>query len=593
MNTATGVETSLGTIHLTSDQKDVLSRLEGGICETSAGLAFFNAVVATTGHFPPEWEVLVLRAALRDHPSDAGMLARLATLEERLHLPPAAAQLAFERDWARFSTLDVVGATDSEDRALRLARAIDSAASLLASPIFAAQSLARRVGMLLAIHDTLMSVPNPQLPLIADLGLRQLRAMLDDPALTEGDAFGVYDCLHALYFAGCSDVRDLRRFDAIVAPFEAWLESRHGHHERPRFPKPNPEQKLTIAYLLHTAHFHRGNAVSPLVVSLAEMHATRADRRILVYAVQYVEEGFAVGMRRRGIETRIFAQDRRYALIDDIAESIRADQVDVVITEQNRSVAAALFTQRVAPRQIWLDTGFPYWSLQARDWTISPGYHGPADPDERISGIALRQAADTLSGTAEPAAIASARAALPKDAFVIGVFVRLIKLDRDYLKFLKRLLAANPRFHLVIGGPGDPTLVQDVLSPDKAGSRVTFVHGMVNLHVYGPILDAMCDTFPFVGGNALREIATHGVPVMAKLGTPWDGLLHADRCPDLLARNQAELIAMACRMADDPPFHALQRQRALELAQEFTRPDRMIDDVEAAIAATFDDGRDE
>jgi predicted O-linked N-acetylglucosamine transferase (SPINDLY family) len=112
---------------------------------------------------------------------------------------------------------------------------------------------------------------------------------------------------------------------------------------------------------------------------------------------------------------------------------------------------------------------------------------------------------------------------------------------------------------------------------------------MVDLNVYGPAIDLMCDTFPFIGGNACREVSAHGTPVIAKLGTSWDALLRKDRNPDLLARNEDEYIALAVRMADDGVFRARQRDVALEKATEYTDPQQMIEDVEAAIAACLAD----
>jgi hypothetical protein len=585
---AISVSTSLGIIELSETEYALFARLLSDGVSVDEGLAFYNGISARIGRFPPEWEMHVLRAAVLAHPHDSSMAARLAELETALAVPDRMMRLAFERAWALFARLDLVSPREPNERAARLREAIDFASSLLSSPVFDTLTLERRTSIILALHDTLMSVPNPDLPLIADLGLRRLKAMLAEPELTEAQAFGIYDALHSLYFAGASDMRDLRRFDAMVAPFEAWLEQRHGLRARPRFSSPAPGKTITIAYLLHVAHFDRGNAVSPLIASLASMHAERPDRRILLFAVQHIAPDFATEMMRRGIECRLFEQGRGYARMDEIAAAIRAENVDVVITEQNRAIAAGLFTRGVAARQMWLDTGFLYWSLHQRDWTIAPGYFGPADPDAAISGIVLRQAADTLTGKADPAEIAAVKARFPADAFVIGVFARLIKLDRNYLNFLKKLLAAHPKFYLVIGGPGDPALVREVLEPDAPGSRIAFIAGMVNLHAYGPVLHAMCDTFPFVGGNALREIATHGVPVAAKLGTPWDGLLHADRSPELLAKNTDGLIKIVCRLVDDPDFYAAQRAKAFALAKAFAEPHRMIDDVEAAIAATFD-----
>lgn len=585
------VETSLGTLGLQPDEAALVDRMAAGRAGADEGQALYAALTGRGLPFPPEWETHVVRASVATLPEREDLLARLAFLEETVsavHRLPADVRdrLAFERAWVHFSRIADLTSTDEAARGRAREAAFETAGRLLSSAAFSAQSVQRRSDIIVALHDTLMSAPSVDLFLLAELGVRQFVAMLREPDLTEFQACRTYDALHALSFAGVSDVRDLRRFDRAAPAFETWIESRVGRAERPFATLPQG-RKLVVAYLLHTAHFNQGNAVTPLFLSLIEAHCTRPDRRILLYLVQHVGADFVERMAAVNIEIRSFPQDGRYDRIDEIAESLRADGADVVITEQNRAIATSLFVRRVADRQIWIDTGFPFWSLQALDWTLTPTSFAPSPPP-RTSMITWRQAGETMGGTADPAEIARVRAGFPDDAFVLGVFVRLVKLDAHNLSVLARMLAAYPRFHLVIAGPGDPALVEAFTRrPDLAG-RVTLQAGLVDLDVYGPAIDLMCDTFPFIGGNACRQVSAHGTPVLARLGTPWDPLLKADRNPDLLARSDEDYIALAIRMAEDAEFRARQRRGAIEKAVAYADPGPMLDDVEAAIAWSFD-----
>jgi hypothetical protein len=585
------VETSVGSIQLSEQELTVLSRIQVGTASSAEGQNFYQAVVARDAAFPLEWELLILRTSVAALPEREDLLQRLAFVEEAVSsVPPGedtTSRLTFEQTWNRISRADLITPRDSIEHARVRKLAIDDACTMLSSPVFTLQPMARKVAIIIALHDTLMSLPSSDLPTVADLGLRQFSAMLRDPAITEPQACAVYDALHAMYFAGASDVRDLRRFDAAVPAFELWLEQRHGRNAPQPMTLP-AERPLTIAYLLHTAHANRGNAVALLIGSLAEMHSARPDRRILLYAVQHVVPDFIERMAARGVVVRSFPQGNRYDRIDEVAESLKSDGVDIVITEQNRALAAALFVRRVAPRQLWADTGFPFWSLRALDWTLSPSFPtGPAS-GPRISPIDFRQTADTLKSSVNPEAVAAVRARFPSDAFVLGVFVRLIKLDRNYFEFLGRLLAANPRFHLIIAGPGDARGVEEFLQRPEIAARTVFIPGNVDLNTYGPAIGLMCDTFPFVGALACREVSAHGTPVLSLLGTPWDKLLRADRNPELLATSENEYIALAQRMATDQAFREKQRRIALQKAAEYANPKRMIDDVEAAIAASIE-----
>ncbi len=586
-----GIETSLGTLGLRPDEAAHADRLMAGRASLEEGQSLYGALTGRGLPFPPEWEAHVLRTSLAALPERDDLLARLAFLEESVDashlLPPALRErLAFERGWVRFSRIADLTSTDETARGKAREAAFETAGALLSSTAFSSQSAQRRSDIIVALHDTLMSAPSADLFILAELGLRQFMVLLRDPDLTEIQACRSYDALHALCFAGVSDVRDLRRFDRVTPAFEAWLEGRHGQSARPPA-RPLQGHDLTVAYLLHTAHFDRGNAVTPLFLSLIEAHAAQPNRRILLYLVQHVGEAFVERMAAADIEIRSFPQDGRYDRIDEIAASLRADATDVVITEQNRAIAAALFVRRVANRQIWIDTGFPFWSLQALDWTLTPTAFEPVQPP-RTSRITWRQAGETMGGAADPAEIARVRSGFPEGSFVLGVFVRLVKLDANNLSVLARMLAAYPRFHLVIAGPGDPAMAEAFARrPDLAG-RVTLHAGLVDLDVYGPAIDLMCDTFPFIGGNACRQVSAHGTPVLARLGTPWDPLLRSDRNPDLLAQSDEDYIALAIRVAEDASFREEQRRVAIEKALAYADPTPMLEDVEAAIARARD-----
>ncbi|MGM4886860.1 hypothetical protein [Tardiphaga sp. 11_C7_N12_6] len=584
---ANTVETSIGPVTLSARESSILRRLLADSASMDEGQAFYRALSGRGVAFPIEWELHILRATVAALPERDDLLARLAIVEETLSPSDGAtditARLAFEKAWARFFRDE--RHAGKEDHARRRSSLLDDACTLLSSAVFEHQPLARQISIIVALHHTLLSAPSPELLIIADLGLRRFTEMLRHPDLNEADACSVYDALHSLYFSGTSDVRHLGRFDAIVGPFETWLEQRHGRHPRPdiSFPADKP---LTVAYMLHVAHLDRGNAVSPLIGSLAIMHAARADRRVLLYAVQHMSAEFLEWMNKNNVEVRSFDQGYRYNQIDQVAASLKSDAIDVVVTEQNRAIASALFVRRVAPRQVWIDTGFPFWSLKSLDWWISPVASDAVNFQKRISRLRFRQTAETLKQNVDLDAVARLRATFPPGALVLGVFVRLVKLDQAYLDFLARLLLADPRFHLVLAGPGDTRSVEAFVERADLEGRITFVPGSVDLNLYGPAIDLMCDTFPFIGGNACREVSAHGTPVLSKLGTPWDETLKSDRSPDLLAASESQYIALAVRIASDEAFRASQRQMALDIAAKYSDPTQVIDDVEMAITAS-------
>jgi predicted O-linked N-acetylglucosamine transferase (SPINDLY family) len=405
--------------------------------------------------------------------------------------------------------------------------------------------------------------------------------MLKNATLSLSDAMASFDAVHSLYFSGASDVEDLRRFDSITPYFESYLSERLPPN--PTKSIPNPEAKLNIAYLLHTAHFDRGNAVSRLIVSLAEMHAHQTNRRIFLYLVQFVASDFLANQALSGVTVRPFPQDTCYDRIDEIAHSLTLDDIDVVITEQNRAIASALFTRRVAPLQLWVDTGFPFWSLESLDWRLAPSWPGKPDLIRRVSVLRWRQKQETLKGIVDPNEVATTRRTFPENTFILGVFVRLIKLTPTFFALMDRILTQDSSYYLFIAGTGDDAAVNTFIAESPNSERIRFHHGNVDLNIYGQVIDVMCDTFPFIGGNACREVGAYGTPVVSMLGTPWDAFLRSERNPELLAENARGYLERLEKLRIDFEFRKSQREVTINSFYEQTNSSKMIGDIEEAI----------
>jgi glycosyltransferase involved in cell wall biosynthesis len=543
----------------------------------------YDLVTARGGAFPPAWEARTLHMLLATHPERDDMRRRLL-LVERMGPNAPIDRVTMQGALDRLGQAVLINHTDSGARERQHDRALGDAAAILSSPEFNSLSVGERVEAFRVVTDTLMSDPSPDWFPVIELGMRQFCNLLTVPELTEAQACRIYDGLHGLSFSAATDVADLRRFDALCAPaFETWLE-KHVTRRPPR--TLHTDGALTIAYFLHTAHFDRGNAVSPLIASLARAHATRPDRRILLYAVQWLGPKFAEQFDAHGVTVRTFPQDFRYDCLEAIADALAADAVDAVVTDQNRSIAAALFVRRVAPLQLWVDTGFPFWRLRALDWTLLPSKDATSTigiDSERCSPLQWRRHSFDERTPADPAKVAEARDHFPPGRCVLGVFARLAKLSDAFLDLMANALARDPAYHLLIVGNGDPGAVVRFMARPGLAERVTFINEMVDLGVYGAAIDIMCDTFPFVGGNACRDVAACGTPVVSMLGTAWDRVLHEDRNADLLARSPSTYLDILDRLRVDPTFRAHQREITLKRMTSLDSTTEMIDDVESGI----------
>lgn len=585
------IQTSKGPIELSEAENALLEKLLAGSASLDESQQLYQSTLVRGLPFPLEWEIHVLRTSVAKLPDREDLIQRLAVVEAELSRKSISfnsenERLAWERAWVNFSNASLIGIASPEAIANAHACVFSCASVILSNPCFVKLPITRRVNTIVALHNTLMSSPSHDNVLIADLGIRQFHWMLDDPDITTAQVLQTFDALHSLYFSGVNDVLELRRFDAITPVLEKWL-TRHAKVGNNNVDSLEPARNLNIAYLLHTAHYDRGNAVSPLIVSLADAHAKTPNRRVFLYLVQYSRPEFVNEVSDLAFMVRSFPQDSNYDRIDEIADSLLRDKIDVIVTEQNRAIATALFVRRVAPLQMWIDTGFPFWSLRALDWTLSPTMSGKINPLKRKSRVTWRQHEHTLRKPVNQEEVARARSFFPEDAFVIGVFVRLSKLTRHFLEILCELLATEPKFRMVIAGTGNPEMVLWFMAQPSNAGRVEFLNENVNLNIYARVVDVMCDTFPFIGGNACREVAAHGTPVVSMLGTPWDAVLLEDRSPDLLANDVQGYIERVKRLYQSREFYDRQQQIALAIFSKQIDPRRMIDDVETALTAAL------
>jgi ubiquinone/menaquinone biosynthesis C-methylase UbiE len=220
------------------------------------------------------------------------------------------------------------------------------------------------------------------------------------------------------------------------------------------------------------------------------------------------------------------------------------------------------------------------------DWALLPvldyqPHYGIAA--DRFSALRIKQAPVTLIQNCDDNALRLARSTLPDGAFVIAVFSRLIKVPPVFLGVVRQILLAEPRAHLLIVGTGDPRTVHEFTGDEALRKRVTFIHGNVDLNVYGRVIDVMLDTFPFHAGNACREVAIHGKPVVSLREPEWGILMDDERDSALVAKDHDEYVAIALRLVREGDFYALRSIEARSVSLRVTQTVDMVSEVEQAI----------
>ncbi len=399
----------------------------------------------------------------------------------------------------------------------------------------------------------------------------------------------VYDYLYGLYWVGASELASMSQFDRdVVIKFSDYLRRRHRQPPGRIFRENLPDRKLRVCYFCHYAHFDRGNAVGPHVLSLARAHSVFNDSEydVYLYCVQWYKEAFLQALQDTRVTVRTFGTGTNIREVESIRQAAARDEIDVVITDIASGVATYLFELRVAPIQMWIEFGFPYWSIANLDWAFlsHKRYRGDFGVDpRRCSPLRLRQQATTMVKQADEGAVAEARSEFPEGAELFGVFGRFAKITDDLLFLVERILMERADAHIVIAGTGDPTHIERFLERRPIRERVLLHQEYVDINVWGRVIDAYLDTFPFCGGNACREVMMFGKPVVSMYSRDWPGLSTESRDAELVVHTHDDYVKKALRLMRDEAFYESRSAFARELASEETVVKETVEEITRVI----------
>jgi hypothetical protein len=458
--------------------------------------------------------------------------------------------------------------------------------TVLTAADFTDRSPAWQVAAIWAVFLRIVATSHAQAGAVASLAAPHFSRLLRDPRTDLAQACRMHDALWGMWWCAAASLDDMRPIQAQVClPFHDFL-VRFGLVRKRARTLTDPARALRIAYLMHYAHSERGNAVAPLVVSLVRAHAALPDRAIFAYAVQWVDEAwFASTFADSGVLIRSVPQHDGYDRLDALFDMLRSDNVDVVVTDTSSSIASVLFARRVAPVQVRLDLGLPYWFQPEIDLVLLSGKRWrdcyPYEASRAVE-IRMNQDRDTIFRIPDECAIEEARAALPWT--VLGVFSRLSKITPAYLDLVRHVLLHHPGTHFLVGGTGDPRAVQEFAARPELEGRVTFLHRNVDLAVYAHVIDIFIDTFPFIGALACREIAAQGVPVLSLRSNEWGLKQEQDRDPLSIADDEPALLRLIARTLNEQEFREARAAAAVAAADAITDVLASAREVDAALS---------
>ena len=423
-----------------------------------------------------------------------------------------------------------------------------------------------------------------------------VRHRLRQPTTTMDEASQFYDALYHLYWCASSTLRQQRGFSSgAIEPFVGFLRSRTGNNDR-RFDKPKPPYRFI--YLSQFTTGDPGNAHQSVcrsaLFSIAEHQPARFQPTL--YAWQYHDDATAAHFEAAGIPVRRFPEMTPAQRVEAIAQALNEDRADIVLTDSNTAVPAALFARRVAPIQIYYQLGMPFFPTNNVDhifrmWDVQPETVG-FDP-EICQLMPCPWSEAEYNPPRDPAMVLAERTRLRIAPRLFGTFGRLAKITPEFVEIAARLLERHTDLAIAIGGTGDAGLIREVARQARIPSERFIVHdAYVDGHIWAHCLDVFLDTFPQQGGLSCREVIAKGVPVVS-MSSPEMPNVSDERVPLLRAQSAQQYLEIASRLATDDNFRTQARsetraffQRMPSAAQYATA---FAAGIEASIARRFRD----
>jgi predicted O-linked N-acetylglucosamine transferase (SPINDLY family) len=250
---------------------------------------------------------------------------------------------------------------------------------------------------------------------------------------------------------------------------------------------------------------------------------------------------------------------------DEVFERVRADRIDVLVDAAGHfgDHRLTLFARRPAPVQV---SGFGYCGttgVRAIDYRLTDAWSDPPGDADRHHAERLWRLPHVCwcYRPFEPTPDVGPPPAAAAGHVTFGCLNNPVKMTDAVVAVWARVLAAVPGSRLLLlGSAGDPgpgrRFAARGVDPDRvevAGRRPRA--GYFELHNR---IDVGLDPFPFNGDNTLCDAMWMGVPSVALAGAGFAarrGVSHlsAVGLADLVAATADEYVAVAARLAGDPP----------------------------------------
>jgi len=325
---------------------------------------------------------------------------------------------------------------------------------------------------------------------------------------------------------------------------------------------------LRIGYLSSDLCNH---AVGFLTAEIYALH-DRANVEVFAYSTGG-RQSDRIGLRIQ--ETVDHWRDLQTLSDSEAAQRIHDDEIAILIdlNGHTKGSRASLLAYRPAPIIVnWL--GYPgTMGSPLHNYIIADDFIIPEEDElyysERVVRLPCYQPTDRQRLVGRP--LDRAAVGLPEGGLVYCSFNEARKISEESWKCWVEILRQTPDSVLWLLVPAESTQrhLRNLLSAEGLDpARLIFAEQWLNpehLARY-PLVDVVLDTFPYGAHTTASDALWMGVPVITRPGRSFasrvcGSLLRAAGLPELICRNDAELIALAVDLGTSPEKRLRLRER--------------------------------
>lgn len=369
-----------------------------------------------------------------------------------------------------------------------------------------------------------------------------------------------YDLTRMVLWRKTHQAHELTRFNPdIVEPFSEFIERNFTKARKSvGFVK---KSKPNVAFLTEARAIGSSDAVPRMTFSvmLGQKQINSSFGNVMAYLARPAETELLDFLRMHAIDHRVLSGGTVSQVAQRVLDQCRADDIDILVSDNNNGIATTAFERQAAPKQVFLENGFAAWGITNLDVLLlgvtrknpylTKPYVAQRVTPRRVAAQLYENRNNDCRSRQLHSQILS-ECVFPREAVVFGHYGRLQKITKQYMECVEQILIRNPNAYFYIGGTGVAETILNFQQKSELKGRIYLENNYVDGQIVCGALDVFLDSFPFPGGLSCLEAQIRSVPIVWMDGLAESGFAQFDthRDPELRARSLEEYVEIASHL---------------------------------------------